>query len=175
MVVASRRNSQGTMVVEWQKYFADGKPVMIERDRDGDGRLEVITVFRPDDDSSERFTRDPDGTVKPARELNEHEVELLLLARKQLANGELDAAEGNLQMVIDSAPHHGAAYYYLTLVQHAKQRAEARRRSRSRYRFWYPQTVPNHALQRTRPSRRGCKRTPSWAGSLSLGRSASRE
>ena len=29
---------------------------------------------------------------------------------------------------------------------------------------------PNHALQRTRPSRRGCKRTPSWAGSLSLGR-----
>jgi hypothetical protein len=28
----------------------------------------------------------------------------------------------------------------------------------------------NHALQRTRPSRPGCKRTPSWAGSLSLGR-----
>ena len=31
-------------------------------------------------------------------------------------------------------------------------------------------TPPNHALQRTRPSRRGCKRTPSRAGSLSLGR-----
>ena len=29
---------------------------------------------------------------------------------------------------------------------------------------------PNHALQRTRPSRRGCNPTPSWAGSLSLGR-----
>jgi SAM-dependent methyltransferase len=29
---------------------------------------------------------------------------------------------------------------------------------------------PNHALQRTRPSRSGCNRTPSWAGSLSLGR-----
>ncbi len=28
-----------------------------------------------------------------------------------------------------------------------------------------------HALGRTRPSRRGFKRTPSWAGSLSLGRS----
>src|SRR6266568_4978577 len=28
---------------------------------------------------------------------------------------------------------------------------------------------PNHALQRTRPSRSGCNRTPSWAGSLSLG------
>ena len=32
--------------------------------------------------------------------------------------------------------------------------------------------TPNHALQRTRPSRRGCNPTPSWAGSLSLGRSA---
>ncbi len=29
---------------------------------------------------------------------------------------------------------------------------------------------PNHALQRTRPSHSGCNRTPSWAGSLSLGR-----
>ena len=28
----------------------------------------------------------------------------------------------------------------------------------------------NHALQRTRPSRPGCNRTPLWAGSLSLGR-----
>jgi len=33
---------------------------------------------------------------------------------------------------------------------------------------------PNHALQRTRPSRPGCNRTPSWAGSLSLGRYATR-
>ena len=30
--------------------------------------------------------------------------------------------------------------------------------------------TPNHALQRTRPSRPGCNPTPSWAGSLSLGR-----
>ena len=28
----------------------------------------------------------------------------------------------------------------------------------------------NHALQRARPSRPSCKPTPSWAGSLSLGR-----
>ena len=37
-----------------------------------------------------------------------------------------------------------------------------------------PQTestaTANHALQRTRPSRPGCNPTPSWAGSLSLGR-----
>jgi hypothetical protein len=32
--------------------------------------------------------------------------------------------------------------------------------------------TPNHALQRTLPSRSGCNPTPSWAGSLSLGRSA---
>ena len=30
----------------------------------------------------------------------------------------------------------------------------------------------NHALQRTRPSRRGCNRKPPWAGWLRLGRSA---
>jgi len=30
--------------------------------------------------------------------------------------------------------------------------------------------TPNHALQRIRSLRSGCKRTPSWAGSLSLGR-----
>jgi len=37
------------------------------------------------------------------------------------------------------------------------------------------QVPPNHALQRTRPSRSGCNRTPSWAGSLSLGRSAGKK
>ena len=30
--------------------------------------------------------------------------------------------------------------------------------------------TPNHALQRTRPSRSGCNRSVRWAGSLSLGR-----
>jgi hypothetical protein len=30
--------------------------------------------------------------------------------------------------------------------------------------------TPNHALQRTRPSRRGCNRSVPWTGSLSLGR-----
>jgi hypothetical protein len=36
--------------------------------------------------------------------------------------------------------------------------------------FGDTETRPNHALQRTRPSPPGCNRTPSWAGSLSLGR-----
>ena len=34
----------------------------------------------------------------------------------------------------------------------------------------YNDTPPNHALQRTRPSHRGCSSRVSWAGSLSLGR-----
>ena len=33
---------------------------------------------------------------------------------------------------------------------------------------------PNQTLQRTAAGRRGCNRAPSWAGSLSLGRSAAR-
>ena len=36
------------------------------------------------------------------------------------------------------------------------------------------ETWPNYALQRTRPSRYCCNRGVSWAGSLSLGRSAAR-
>jgi len=35
-------------------------------------------------------------------------------------------------------------------------------------------TPPNHALQRTGASRRGCNRRPSWPPSLSLGRCARR-
>ncbi len=37
-----------------------------------------------------------------------------------------------------------------------------------------PMSGVHQALQRTRPSRSGCNRTPLWAGSLSLGRSAAR-
>ena len=37
-------------------------------------------------------------------------------------------------------------------------------------RFIKMTTPPNHALQRTRPSRCGFKRHLLWAGSLSLGR-----
>ena len=33
-----------------------------------------------------------------------------------------------------------------------------------------PRKWPNHALQRTRPSRSGCNHSVPWAGSLSLGR-----
>ena len=38
---------------------------MAESDEDGDGSLESITVFRPDTDDFEMFTRQADGTVRP--------------------------------------------------------------------------------------------------------------
>jgi len=122
MVVTSRRNAKGKMVIEWRKFFTDEKPVIAENDRDGDGQLEVVQLYGPDGAISQTFVRETDGTVKPARKLNEHELELIQLARKQLDKGELDVAELNLQAVVTSAPHDGAAYYYLNLVEEAKQR-----------------------------------------------------
>jgi len=64
MMILSRRNPQGVMAVT-RSYLADGKLVMAESDEDGDGSFESITVFRPDTDSFEMFTRQADGTVKP--------------------------------------------------------------------------------------------------------------
>ena len=47
---------------------------------------------------------------------------------------------------------------------------DSRRMSLESFHFQFVATPPNHALQRTRPSRRGFKRHLQWAGSLSLGR-----
>ena len=64
MMIMSCRNPQGVMSVT-RSYLADGKLVMAESDEDGDGSFESITVFRPDTDNFEMFTRQSDGTVKP--------------------------------------------------------------------------------------------------------------
>ncbi len=65
MMTMSRRNHLGVLAVSSRSYLADGKLVMVESDEDGDGTLESITIFKPDTDSFEMFTRLPDGTVKP--------------------------------------------------------------------------------------------------------------
>ncbi len=65
MMILSRRNQQGTMVITSRSYLTDGKLVMVESDEDHDGTLESIAVFEPDTDNFEMFTRQPDGTVKP--------------------------------------------------------------------------------------------------------------
>ncbi len=65
MMIMSHRNRQNVMAVTTRSYLADGKLVMVESDEDADGTLESITVFRPDTDSFEMFTRQADGSVKP--------------------------------------------------------------------------------------------------------------
>jgi hypothetical protein len=65
MMTMSRRNQQGVMKIESRSYLVGGELVMVESDQDGDGTFESITVFRPDTDSIEMFTRQPDGTVQP--------------------------------------------------------------------------------------------------------------
>jgi hypothetical protein len=65
MMIMSRRNQEGVMAVTARSYLADGKLVMVESDEDGDGTLESVTVFEPDTDRFEMFTRQPDGAVKP--------------------------------------------------------------------------------------------------------------
>lgn len=65
MMIMSRRNQQGVMAVTSRSFLADGKLVMVESDEDGDGSFEFVTVFRPDAESFEMFTRQSNGTVKP--------------------------------------------------------------------------------------------------------------
>src|SRR5271170_2315534 len=47
MMITSRRNQQGVMVVTARSYLADGKLVMVESDEDGNGTLESMAVFEP--------------------------------------------------------------------------------------------------------------------------------
>ena len=50
------------------------------------------------------------------------------------------------------------------------ERIQENRRVFVEFGFHFVDHPPNHALQRTRPSRRGFMASLSWAGSLSLGR-----
>jgi hypothetical protein len=68
--IVSRLNKQGTLAVVSRSYLVDGKLEMVESDDDGDGTLESITVFNPDTDNFEMFTRQPDGSVKPVSTQN---------------------------------------------------------------------------------------------------------
>lgn len=62
-----------------RRYEVDGSLVMVESDEDGDGRFESVTLFRPGTDHLEMFTREPDGSVRPASTKTLHRT------RKQLA------------------------------------------------------------------------------------------
>ncbi len=70
MVTVYRPNKDGVMALSSRTYFSNGKAVMVESDDDRDGRLKYITVFEPDKDGVEMFTREADGTVKPVSTLS---------------------------------------------------------------------------------------------------------
>jgi hypothetical protein len=53
-------------------------------------------------------------------------------------------------------------------AHHDSSSVEPLRSRETKMRFLYSHCAPLHELPRTRPSRRGCKRTPSRAGSLSV-------
>lgn len=72
--ITSRPNKQGRMALTSRTYFAGGKLVMVESDDEGDGAFNHFAVFRPGTDDLEMFTREPDGSVKPA---SSKEIELV--------------------------------------------------------------------------------------------------
>ena len=65
MMIMSRRNQKGVLAIITRSYLAGGKLVMTESDEDGDGVFESVAVFNPDTEDFEKFTRQPDGSVKP--------------------------------------------------------------------------------------------------------------
>jgi len=64
--VMIRADTQGKMTLASRAYCAGGKTVMVEADDNGDGTFEHIEVLLPGTDDFEMFTREPDGSLKPA-------------------------------------------------------------------------------------------------------------
>jgi hypothetical protein len=65
MMIMSRRNFQGALVVTCRGYLVGGDLVMTESDEDGDGMFETIAVYRTGEHDMEVFTRQHDGSVQP--------------------------------------------------------------------------------------------------------------
>jgi hypothetical protein len=66
MVVLSKLNARGVWTVGSRAYHVAGKTVLIEGDDDGDGFFETLIVYRTDSDDFEVFTREANGSVRPA-------------------------------------------------------------------------------------------------------------
>ena len=66
MVVLSKLNARGVWAVGSRAYHVAGKTVLIEEDDDGDGLFETLIVYRTDSDDFEVFTREANGSVRPA-------------------------------------------------------------------------------------------------------------
>jgi hypothetical protein len=65
MMIASRPNKDGVMVVTSRSYLVGGDLVATESDENHDGTLNTIAVYHPGTSDMEVFTRRSDGSVKP--------------------------------------------------------------------------------------------------------------
>jgi hypothetical protein len=65
MMITSRPNKEGVMVVTSRSYLVGGDLVVTEADEKHDGTLQTIAVYHPGTNDMEIFTRQPDGSVKP--------------------------------------------------------------------------------------------------------------
>ena len=79
MMVTSRTNLQGALVVTSRSYLVNGNLVMTESDENKDGTFETIAIYNPPTGDMEIFIRQPDGSVKPAS------TEILQTYKKQNA------------------------------------------------------------------------------------------
>jgi hypothetical protein len=79
LMTLSRTNKQGNLVTESRSYLVAGKSVMIEADEDKDGFFESIMVSDPATDEIELFTRQSNGSVKPA------DAKVIEATKKQIA------------------------------------------------------------------------------------------
>ncbi|HVU07667.1 MAG TPA: hypothetical protein VHG89_03895 [Verrucomicrobiae bacterium] len=65
MMITSRPNKEGVMVVTSRSYLVGGDLAMTEADEKHDGTLQTIAVYHPGTNDMEIFTRQSDGSVKP--------------------------------------------------------------------------------------------------------------
>ncbi|HVU07814.1 MAG TPA: hypothetical protein VHG89_04640 [Verrucomicrobiae bacterium] len=65
LMVVSRLNKQGQLVVTSRSYLVGGNLVMTESDENRDGFFETVAVYDSRTDDMEEFIRQPDGSVKP--------------------------------------------------------------------------------------------------------------
>ncbi|MCP5519999.1 MAG: hypothetical protein H7A46_00455 [Verrucomicrobiales bacterium] len=66
LVLTSKPDQKGGMIVRTRSYLVGGNSVFTEADEDGDGVFERLVAWLPQTNVVEVFVRRPDGTVRPA-------------------------------------------------------------------------------------------------------------
>jgi outer membrane lipoprotein-sorting protein len=66
MMEVFRPNAQGVLAISARSYLAGGDLVTTESDEHKSGKFDTVAVYHPGTDEMEVFTRQADGSVKPA-------------------------------------------------------------------------------------------------------------